>query len=147
MEQGKEYYAFISYKREDEKWAKWLQDKLEHYKFPENVFLLLFGTTNNINSWEPKQWEKLLNDLDNYLGYNKKVNVNTMSNDIEEDCQYLSGSPVATSEYLSNEKKDRIKKIEKTESENNQQNTKHKDRTHQIHQDGSLGLLFCEIPD
>lgn len=29
MEQEKEYYAFISYKREDEKWAKWLQDKLE----------------------------------------------------------------------------------------------------------------------
>ena len=25
MEQPKEYYAFISYKREDEKWAKWLQ--------------------------------------------------------------------------------------------------------------------------
>lgn len=34
MEQKKEYYAFISYKREDEKWAKWLQEKLEHYKFP-----------------------------------------------------------------------------------------------------------------
>ena len=26
MKQGKEYYAFISYKREDEKWAKWLQN-------------------------------------------------------------------------------------------------------------------------
>lgn len=37
MEQPKEYYAFISYKREDEKWAKWLQDKLEHYKFPTNL--------------------------------------------------------------------------------------------------------------
>ena len=37
MEQNKEYYAFISYKREDEKWAKWLQDKLEHYKFPTNL--------------------------------------------------------------------------------------------------------------
>ncbi len=37
MVQGKEYYAFISYKREDEKWAKWLQDKLEHYKFPTNL--------------------------------------------------------------------------------------------------------------
>ena len=32
MEQPKEYYAFISYKREDKKWAKWLQDKLEHHK-------------------------------------------------------------------------------------------------------------------
>lgn len=37
MEQGKQYYAFISYKREDEKWAKWLQNKLEHYKFPTNL--------------------------------------------------------------------------------------------------------------
>lgn len=35
MEQ--EYCAFISYKREDEKWAKWLQDKLEHYCFPTNL--------------------------------------------------------------------------------------------------------------
>lgn len=26
------YYAFISYKREDEKWAKWLQRKLESYR-------------------------------------------------------------------------------------------------------------------
>ena len=28
------YYAFISYKREDEKWARWLQTKLESYKLP-----------------------------------------------------------------------------------------------------------------
>ena len=28
------YYAFISYKHEDEKWAKWLQKKLEAYGFP-----------------------------------------------------------------------------------------------------------------
>lgn len=37
MEQNKEYFAFISYKREDEKWAKWLQYKLEHYHLPTNV--------------------------------------------------------------------------------------------------------------
>lgn len=37
MESNKEYYAFISYKREDEKWAKWLQEKLEHYRFPTNL--------------------------------------------------------------------------------------------------------------
>lgn len=34
MEQPFEYFAFISYKREDEKWAKWLQRKLETYKSP-----------------------------------------------------------------------------------------------------------------
>ena len=41
-EQPKQYYAFISYKREDEKWAKWIQHMLEHYKFPTN----LNGCTN-----------------------------------------------------------------------------------------------------
>ena len=30
MEQQKEYFAFISYKREDEKWTKWLQHALEY---------------------------------------------------------------------------------------------------------------------
>lgn len=29
--------AFISYKREDEKWAKWLQNKLQHYKLPTEI--------------------------------------------------------------------------------------------------------------
>lgn len=29
-----EYFAFVSYKREDEKWAKWLQKKLESYSLP-----------------------------------------------------------------------------------------------------------------
>lgn len=32
-----EYFAFISYKREDEKWAKWLQHKLEYYKLPVSI--------------------------------------------------------------------------------------------------------------
>jgi len=34
MEKDFDYYAFISYCREDEKWAKWLQNKLENYKLP-----------------------------------------------------------------------------------------------------------------
>ena len=33
----KEYYAFISYKREDEEWAKWLAHKLEHYNLPTTL--------------------------------------------------------------------------------------------------------------
>lgn len=32
-----EYFAFISYKREDEKWAKWLQNKLESYSLPTSL--------------------------------------------------------------------------------------------------------------
>ena len=34
MEDTYKYFAFISYKREDEDWAKWLQHELEHYKIP-----------------------------------------------------------------------------------------------------------------
>lgn len=33
-----EYYAFISYKSEDAKWAEWLQKKIEHYKLPTSLF-------------------------------------------------------------------------------------------------------------
>lgn len=34
MEKIYKYYAFISYKHADEKWAKWLQKKLETYRLP-----------------------------------------------------------------------------------------------------------------
>lgn len=37
------YYAFISYKREDEKWAKWLQDQLRWYKLPSKLCRTMAG--------------------------------------------------------------------------------------------------------
>ena len=37
MQDNYKNYAFISYKREDEKWAKWLQHKLESYKLPSVI--------------------------------------------------------------------------------------------------------------
>ena len=37
MQQGKDYFAFISYQRKDEKWADWLRKKLEHYRLPSNL--------------------------------------------------------------------------------------------------------------
>ena len=37
METEFEYSAFISYKREDEKWAIWLQNHLEHYSIPTGI--------------------------------------------------------------------------------------------------------------
>ena len=37
MESKRTYFAFISYKREDEQWAAWLQHKLEHYRLPSNL--------------------------------------------------------------------------------------------------------------
>lgn len=37
MQQHYTNIAFISYKREDKRWAKWLQSKLEHYKLPIEI--------------------------------------------------------------------------------------------------------------
>jgi WD40 repeat protein len=34
MESNTKYFAFISYQREDEEWAKWLAHELEHYHLP-----------------------------------------------------------------------------------------------------------------
>ena len=37
MEGNKKYFAFISYKREDEDWAKWFQNELENYHLPSSL--------------------------------------------------------------------------------------------------------------
>lgn len=37
LDSSKQYFAFISYKREDERWATWLHHKLEYYKLPISV--------------------------------------------------------------------------------------------------------------
>lgn len=37
MNEQYQFFAFISYKREDKKWAKWLQHRLEHYKLPLSI--------------------------------------------------------------------------------------------------------------
>ena len=37
MNNNKKYFAFISYKREDEKWAGWLQDVIERYRLPVSL--------------------------------------------------------------------------------------------------------------
>ena len=43
MKQAKEYYAFISYNREDKKEAKRLQHALEYYRLP-----------NHLRQWNPE---------------------------------------------------------------------------------------------
>ena len=53
-EQEKKYFAFISYKREDEKWARWLQHELEHYRLPLNV--------RKTNSGLPKEIRPIFKD-------------------------------------------------------------------------------------
>lgn len=54
------YLAFISYKREDEKWAKWLQLKLEHYKLPTSV--------RNSNPSLPKRVRPIFKDTTDLSG-------------------------------------------------------------------------------
>lgn len=37
MNRQYKYFAFISYKREDERWAKWLQRRLDYYRLPSSI--------------------------------------------------------------------------------------------------------------
>ena len=37
MEQQYTYFAFVSYRSSDEKWAKWLQEKIEAYRLPTTI--------------------------------------------------------------------------------------------------------------
>lgn len=37
MEQEYTYYAFVSYRSSDERWAKWLQEKIEGYRLPTTI--------------------------------------------------------------------------------------------------------------
>ncbi len=65
MEDEKEftYYAFISYKREEEQWAKWLQRKLEHYRFPttlngyDNLPKQIYPIFRDVTDLSPAQLE------------------------------------------------------------------------------------------
>lgn len=38
MKSDKKYFAFISYKSEDEEWAKWLQNEFENYHLPTAIY-------------------------------------------------------------------------------------------------------------
>lgn len=51
----KKYYAFISYKREDEEWAKWVQEEFEKYLLP--------ATLNGRNDL-PKAFRPVFRDID-----------------------------------------------------------------------------------
>ena len=59
MDQQFKYYAFISYKREDEKWANWLQRKIESFRPPARLCkskpdiprkLVAFKDTNDLKA-------------------------------------------------------------------------------------------------
>lgn len=55
MEEKRYYFAFISYQRQDEEWAKWLAHELEHYHFP---------TTLNGHPNLPKDLRPIFRDTD-----------------------------------------------------------------------------------
>lgn len=55
VEMGNKYYAFISYKREDEEWAKWIQYEFEHYHLP---------STLNGREDLPKEFRPVFRDTD-----------------------------------------------------------------------------------
>lgn len=61
----KKYFAFISYKREDEEWAKWFQNELENYHLPTN----LNGREQVIEAMPeafrpPKEFRPIFRDID-----------------------------------------------------------------------------------
>ena len=57
---AKKYFAFISYKREDEDWAKWFQNELENYHLPSTL-----NGRKDINFEElPKQFRPVFRDID-----------------------------------------------------------------------------------
>ena len=58
MEEGNKYFAFISYKREDEEWAIWLQHELEYYHLPA----ALVGRREELDI--PKEFRPVFRDID-----------------------------------------------------------------------------------
>lgn len=90
---SKKYFAFISYKREDEEWAKWLQHKLEHYKLPSNL---------NGRSDLPKEIRPIFRDKSDLAGGVLAEEIN----DALENSQYLiviCSPRAAQSEWVSKE--------------------------------------------
>lgn len=55
MKQKYKYYAFISYNREDEEWARWIQYEFEHYHLPS----ILNGRDDL-----PKEFRPIFRDID-----------------------------------------------------------------------------------
>lgn len=67
----KKYFAFISYKREDEEWAKWFQNELENYHLPSS----LHDKTDIIKAIPeafrpPKGFRPVFRDIDELKGGN-----------------------------------------------------------------------------
>lgn len=63
---NKEYFAFISYQREDEEWAKWLAHELEHYRLP---------ITLNGRSDLPKELRPIFRDIDELSAGNLPIQI------------------------------------------------------------------------
>lgn len=71
MKQTKKYFAFISYKRKDEEWAKWFQNELENYHLPS----VLNGRPDIVNKLPeqfrpPKGFRPVFRDYDELIAGN-----------------------------------------------------------------------------
>ena len=72
----KKYFAFISYKREDEEWAKWFQNELENYHLPST----LNGKPDVVNELPeqfrpPKGFRPVFRDIDELKAGNLPVQI------------------------------------------------------------------------
>ena len=78
MNNGKyKYYAFISYKREDEEWAAWLQHEFEHYRLP---------STLNGRSDLPTEFGPVFRDVDELSAGNLPAQIHeALEEDTRED--------------------------------------------------------------
>lgn len=90
METEYQYFAFISYKREDEKWAKWLQKKLENYKLPavirkEKPKLPLFIRPIFRDKTDLKGGGKLINKIKDELHASRHLIVICSPNSVQSD--------------------------------------------------------------
>ena len=100
MKQEKEYqyFAFISYKREDEKWAKWLAHELDNYKLP-----------STLNGKElPSSLRKTFRDVDELSAGNLPEQIyNALS--MADNLIVVCSPRAAKSEWVNKEIKDFIK--------------------------------------
>lgn len=73
MDGDYKYYAFISYSHKDAKWAKWIQDAVEHYKLPAII-------RKEVKEPLPKKLSPVFRDA-THLGAGKLVN--NLHNELE----------------------------------------------------------------
>lgn len=97
MNNGKyKYYAFISYKREDEEWAAWLQHEFEHYRLP---------STLNGRSDLPTEFGPVFRDVDELSAGNLPAQIHEAL-EVSEHLIVVCSPQSAQSEWVNKEVSD-----------------------------------------